>query len=82
MTDETFLADQAYACADTLLARVASQLRGVPGAEAEAVGAWLELVGRGFMRPLLAAAWLEGRQAGGDEAKAIVRRMVADLGES
>jgi hypothetical protein len=65
MTDETAMTDQALAAADALLAQYV-----VRGAS--------EL--KEALRVMLAIAWVEGRQAGGQEAQAVVQRFAAKLG--
>lgn len=67
--DEIVLTDQATAAAEAIIKE--HWLEGVPVPDDEA------------LRALLAIAWIEGRAAGGAEAKAILRQMAAGLrGES
>jgi hypothetical protein len=80
MTDETALTNRALEAADDVLRRMADALRADPSNEGQALGDWLERAGGPIMRPLLAVAWLEGRQAGGHEAQTIIRQAVAELG--
>jgi hypothetical protein len=78
--DENALQDRALAAAADVVARFVATLRADPSIEARALGDWLERIGEGMIAPMLAVAWLEGRQAGGHEAQAIIRQAVAELG--
>jgi len=66
---EQHLMEQAEAAADTILS----------GADFPPLARQLLEPNRPWLRPLLAIAWIEGRQAGGQEAQAIVRNYMQEL---
>jgi hypothetical protein len=65
--DTTALTDQALASADEIIAEYASES---------------EDMVRASLRCLLGIAWVEGRQAGGAEASALIREFARGLGDA
>jgi hypothetical protein len=65
--DEQFLIDQAKAAAKEIVDRYGWEAAPDSDLEQETI-----------ILMLLSVAWIEGRQAGGNEAKALIRRMLGE----